>query len=118
VTGTENTHGESTATEAAESTMLFGAVTVRLPAPHVVTAAAFATVSPAGSVSVRPMKCSTSGLPAGLVIVKVSAVVAPTATELGLKAAAIDGYASTLTDALAVLPGPPSVDDTAPVVVV
>jgi len=30
VTGTENTHGEPTATEAAESAMVLGAVTVRL----------------------------------------------------------------------------------------
>ena len=54
--------------------MVTGAVTVRLPAPHVVTAAALATVSPAGRVPARSIGHSLSGLPAGLLIVMVSVI--------------------------------------------
>jgi hypothetical protein len=70
VTVTENWHCEAVAIEAAPSAMLLGAVTVRLPLQTV--AEPLATVSPAGSVSVKPTKVSGTGLPAGLVIVMVS----------------------------------------------
>ena len=55
---------------------------------------------------------------AGLVMVKVSDVVAFCAMLVGLNTLAIDGGATTLRLAEAVPPGPPSVDVTLPVVLV
>src|SRR5439155_8795264 len=93
-----------------------GAVVVNVP-PHTV-AEALATVSPVGSVSVKATPVSGSTLAAGLVIVKVSEVVAFSAILLGLNTLAIDGGASTFTLAVAVPPVPPSVEVTLPVVLV
>src|SRR5262249_56559284 len=59
-----------------------------------------------------------STLAGGWVMVNVSEVVAFSGIVVGLKALAIDGGASTFTLAVAVLPVPPSVEVTAPVVLV
>src|SRR5437763_4889888 len=91
-----------------------GLVVVSVP-PHTV-ADALATVNPVGSVSVNATPVSGSTLAAGLVIVKVSEVVAFNAMVLGLNTLAIEGGASTFTLAEAVPPVPPSVEVTFPVV--
>src|SRR6478672_9869926 len=91
-----------------------GAVVVSVP-PQTV-AVAFATVRPVGSVSVNATPVRATVLAAGLVIVNVSEVVAFRAMLLGLKTLAIDGGATTLIDAEAVPPVPPSVEVTLPVV--
>src|SRR5438105_2984580 len=91
-----------------------GAVVVSEP-PQTV-ALASATVSPVGRVSVKATPVSGSTLAAGLVIVKVSEVVALTPIVLGLKTLAIAGGASTLTLAEAVPPVPPSLEVTLPLV--
>ena len=77
---------------------------------------AFATVSPVGSVSVKATPVSATAFAAGFVIVNVSDVVAFKAMLLGLNTLAIDGGATTLMEAEAVPPVPPSVEVTAPVV--
>ena len=74
-----------------------------------------ATINPDGNGSekVTPV----SGVAAfGFVNVNVNVVVAPTRTGDGLNAFANDGGNATITDALAVLPVPPSVEVTAPLV--
>ena len=91
-----------------------GAVVVSVP-PQTV-AEAFATVSPVGSVSVNATPVRATVLAAGLVIVNVREVVAFRAMPEGLKTLAIDGGATTLIEAEAVPPVPPSVDVTLPVV--
>jgi hypothetical protein len=91
-----------------------GEVVVSVP-PQTV-ADAFATVSPAGNVSVKATPVSATAFAAGFVIVNVSEVVAFKAMLLGLKALAIDGGATTLIEAEAVPPVPPSVEVTALVV--
>src|SRR5512144_2645845 len=91
-----------------------GAVVVSVP-PHTV-AKALATVSPVGRVSVNATPVSATALAAGLVMVKVNDVVAFSAMPAGLKTLAIDGGATTLIDAEAVPPVPPSVEVTLPVV--
>jgi hypothetical protein len=94
--------------------MPVGAVVVSAP-PHTVDDE-LATVSPVGSVSVNATPFSATVLAAGLVMVKVSEVVAFTAIVVGLNALAIEGGATTLMEALAVPPVPPSVEVTLPVV--
>src|SRR2546430_2305303 len=89
-----------------------GAVVVSVP-PQTV-ALALATVSPVGRGSVKPTPVRATVLPAGLVIVNVSEVVALSAIVLGLKAFAIDGGATTVRVAEAVPPVPPSVEVTPP----
>ena len=96
--------------------MPVGAVVVSVP-PQTV-ADALPTVSPVGNVSVKATPVSGSTLPAGLVIVNVREVVAFRAIEVGLNALAIEGGASTLIEAVAVPPLPPSVEVTLPVVLV
>jgi hypothetical protein len=91
-----------------------GAVVVSVP-PQTV-AEALATVRPVGSVSVKATPVNATALAAGLVMVKVSEVVAFSAMLLGLKTLAIEGGATTLIDAEAVPPVPPSVEVTFPVV--
>ncbi len=91
-----------------------GAVVVSVP-PHTV-AEALAKVSPVGSVSVNATPVSVTALAAGLVMVKVNDVVAFSAMPAGLKTLTIDGGATTLIDAEAVPPVPPSVEVTLPVV--
>ena len=77
---------------------------------------AFATVSPVGRVSVNATPVSATAFAAGLVIVNVRDVVAFSAMLDGLKTLAIDGGATTLIEAEAVPPVPPSVEVTFPVV--
>src|SRR5262249_55782195 len=114
VTVTENWHWLLVAMVAPLRAMPVGAVVVNVP-PQTV-AVAFATVRPAGNVSVKATPVSGSTFAAGLVMVKVSEVVAFTVMVDGLKSLAIEGGASTLTLAEAVPPAPPSVEVTLPVV--
>ena len=114
MTVTLNWHWLFTAIVAPLRAIPVGEVVVKVP-PQTV-AEAFATVRPAGSVSVNATPVSGSTLAAGLVMVKVSEVVAFRAMLLGLNTLAIDGGASTLMLAEAVPPVPPSVEVTLPVV--
>jgi len=76
-----------------------------------------ATVSPAGSVSIKATPVSATVLATGLVMVKVNEVVPFGAMFAGTKALAIDGGATTVSMAvLLVAPAPPLVEVTAPVV--
>jgi hypothetical protein len=94
--------------------MPVGAVVVRVP-PQTM-GEALATVRPVGRVSVKATPVNGTALAAGLVMVKVSEVVAFRAMALGLKTLAIDGGATTLIESEAVPPVPPSVEVTLPVV--
>jgi hypothetical protein len=114
VTVTANWHWLFAAMVAPVKAIPVGEVVVSVP-PQTV-ADAFATVSPAGSVSVKATPVSATAFAAGFVIVNVSEVVAFKAMLLGLKALAIDGGATTLIEAEAVPPVPPSVEVTALVV--
>ncbi len=114
VTVTENWHWLFAAMVAPDSEIPVGPVVVSVP-PQTV-AEALATVNPVGSVSVNATPVSATALAAGLVIVKVSEVVAFKAMLLGLNTLAMDGGASTLMLAEAVPPVPPSVEVTLPVV--
>jgi len=91
-----------------------GLVVVKVP-PHTV-AEAFATVSPAGKVSVKATPLSASGFAAGLVMVKVNEVVPLSGILAAPKALAMLGGASTLSVAEAVPPVPPLAEVTLPVV--
>ena len=91
-----------------------GAVVVSVP-PQTV-AEALATVRPVGSVSVNATPVRATVLAAGLVMVNVREVVAFRAMPEGLNTLAIDGGATTLIEAEAVPPVPPSVEVTLPVV--
>src|SRR5215510_7398353 len=73
-----------------------------------------ATTNPVGSVSLNATPASATVLAAGFVMVKVSVLVPFNGIELGLKALAIDGGATTVSVSLAVFPVPPLVEDTAP----
>src|ERR1043166_6208509 len=115
VTVTEKVHWPPTATDAPASEMLVGFVVVSVP-PQTVDVP-LATVSPVGSVSLKATPASAAVLPAGLVMVNVSEVVAFSAILLGLNTLAIDGGATTCSRAvLLAVPVPPSVELTAPVV--
>src|ERR1051326_5495236 len=114
VTVTENWQVPFTATVAPVRARPVGAVVVSVP-PQT-EEVALATVSPVGSVSVKATPVSASTLPAGLVMVNWSEVVAFSAIVEGLNSFAIDGGATTWTVAVAVLPVPPSVEVTALVV--
>jgi hypothetical protein len=114
VTVTLNWHWLFAAMVAPLSAMPVGAVVVSVP-PQTV-AEALATVKPVGNVSVNATPVSDTAFAAGLVIVKVSDVVAFSAMLAGLNTLAIDGGATTLMEAEAVPPVPPSVDVTLPVV--
>lgn len=94
--------------------MPVGAVVVSVP-PQTV-AEALATVKPVGNVSVNATPVRATAFAAGLVMVNVSDVVAFSAMLVGLKTLAIEGGATTLTEAEAVPPVPPSVEVTLPVV--
>jgi len=114
VTVTENWHWLLVAIVAPVRAMPVGAVVVKVP-PQTV-AEALATVRPVGSVSVKATPVKATAFAAGLVIVKVSEVVAFRAMFEGLNTLAIDGGATTLMLAEAVPPVPPSTDVTLPVV--
>jgi len=97
------------------SAMPVGLVVVRVP-PQTV-AELLATVRPVGSVSLNATPVSATVLAAGLVMVNVRDVVALRAIDEGLNAFAIEGGATTLRVAvLLVVPVPPSLELTAPVV--
>src|SRR5579859_363626 len=75
------------------------------------------TTNPVGKVSVKATPVSATVLVAGLVMVRVSVVVPFRGIDVGLKALAIDGGATTVrTAVLLVVPVPPSVEVIAPVV--
>ena len=114
VTVTLNWHWLFAAIVAPDRAIPVGAVVVSVP-PQTV-AEALATVSPVGSVSVNATPVSATAFAAGLVIVKVRDVVAFSAMLEGLKTLAIDGGPTTLIEAEAVPPVPPSVEVTFPVV--
>src|SRR5258708_10267354 len=116
VTVTLNWHCELTAVVAPDSATPAGLVVVSVP-PHTV-AEELATVSPVGNVSAKATPVSGSTFAAGFVMVKVNDVVAFSAIVLGLNTLAIDGGASTLSEAEAVPPVPSSVEVTLPVVLV
>ena len=112
---TLNTHWLFTAMVAPVSEMPVGLVVVRVP-PQTV-AEEFATVKPVGSVSLKATPVRAAVFAAGLVMVNCSDVVAFRAMLVGLKTLAMDGGANTdKTAVLLVVPVPPSVDVTAPVV--
>src|SRR5262245_28919998 len=114
VTVTENWHWPLAAIVAPVREMPVGAVVVTVP-PQIV-AEALPTVNPVGSVSVKLTPVSETVLAPGLVMVKVSEVVAFSAIVFGVKTLAIDGGATTLIEADAVPPVPPWVELTLPVV--
>jgi hypothetical protein len=93
------------------------AVAVAVP-PHVFESeGVLATTRPAGKLSVKARPVSAR-LEFGLLTLKVSEVVPFTATDAAPNALAIDGGVATDKFAVAVLPVPPLVDVTAPVVLV
>src|SRR5947207_6603758 len=100
---------------APDKEMVVGFVVVKVP-PQTV-ADALVTVRPVGSVSVNATPVSATVLAAGLVMVKVSDVVAFSEIVEGLNTLAIEGGATTVNIAvLLTAPVPPSVELTAPVV--
>src|SRR5579884_3686549 len=100
--------------------MVVGAVVCNtpLPRPHGSLTIALATVSPVGRMSFNVTGLSATVFTAGLVMVTVSVVVVFSAMLVGLNALATTGGATTVRFAVAVLPVPPSVEVTAPVVFV
>jgi hypothetical protein len=112
---TLNWHWPLTAIVAPVKAIPVGAVVVSVP-PQTVDVP-FATVRPVGSVSVKATPVSGSTLAAGFVIVNVNEVVAFRAIVEGLNTLAMDGGASTCKTAVLLdAPVPPSVELTAPVV--
>ncbi len=101
-------------TVAPERWMVVGLVVVNVP--RQVLAELLATVSPAGSVSVKATPFSAVVFAAGLVMVNCSEVVAFSAMIVGLNARLSVGGAITLMVADAVPPVPPSTEVTLPVV--
>ena len=89
-----------------------------LPRPHGSLTIALATVSPAGRRSFNVTGLSATVFTAGLVIVMVRVVVAFNGMVVGLNTLATVGGATTVRFAVAVLPVPPLVELTAPVVFV
>lgn len=116
MTETLKVQGVPTATDAPESWMVVGAVTVKVP-PHWLLVA-LTTVRPVGMLSVKPTPVSAAGLPAGFVIVKVRLVDVFCAMVPAANALAIDGGPSTLRVAEAGRPLPPSIELTELVVLV
>src|SRR5215469_15568409 len=92
-----------------------GAVVVTVPPPQPL-AEPFATVNPAGSVSVKATPVSPT-VEFGLLIVKLSIDVPPSGIVAASKFFIIDGGATTVIDAVAgVVPGPDSLELTLPLV--
>ena len=92
-------------------TLLPPAVAVLEPVQVPPTAGGVATTRPAGSVSMKPTPVSATVL-FGFPIRKVSDVVPPTAIVGAPNDLPIEGGATTVSDALETLPGPPSVEVT------
>jgi len=86
--------------------------------PPQVLAELLAKVSPSGNVSVNPTPVKANKLATGLVNVKDKVEVVLNGMVVGLKALAIDGGVPTMRLAEAVLPTPPLVELTVPVVLV
>jgi len=93
------------------------ALAVTLPPQELVVPGVEATTMPAGNVSVNAT-LFRAAVELGLVMLSVRVLVPPTATVVGLKLLEIDGGPATVSGAEAVLPVPPLVDVTAPVVLV
>ena len=89
-----------------------------LPRPHGSLTIALATVNPVGRMSFNVTVVSATVFTAGLVMVIVSVVVAFNGMVVGANTLATDGGATTVRFAVAVLPVPPLVELTAPVVFV
>jgi hypothetical protein len=117
VTVTEKSHVWPGAIDAPLSEIELGLVNVTIPPPHKM-ALAFGTVSPTGSVSVNPTPVSVTGFAAGLVITKCNAVVPFRTTDAGSNDVTVVGGATTVSEADAAFPVPPSFDVIAPVVFV
>src|SRR5215469_4878072 len=98
--------------------MLIPVGLVNVTVPPQTVALAFGTVRPTGRVSVKPTPVSVSGLVAGLVMVKLRALVEFSAIGLTLKDVPKVGGPLTRRPAEAVLPVPPLVDVAFPVVLV
>ena len=95
------------------------AAAVIVPPPQVpVRPLGVETIRPAGKLSVNAMPVSDTVLAAGLVMVKLNALVPFNGTAAGLNDFVICGGVATLKLAEAVLPVPPLVEVTAPVVFV
>src|SRR5262249_11415405 len=114
VTVTVKLHVPLDAMDAPVSVIVLGFVVVRVP-PQVAVGPEVATVNPAGSVSVNPTPVNPT-VEFGLVIVKVRLVVPPSGIFGTPNALLIIGGATTVIDALAVPPVPPSVDVIFPLV--
>lgn len=94
------------------------ATAVAVPAQPFVNPGVGATAKPEGSVSKNATPDSLTVFAAGLVMVKVRLVVPFSAMPAAPKASAIEGGAATAIVAEALLPVPPSVDATLPVVLI
>ena len=92
------------------------AVVVRVPVPQTLFVEESITVKPEGKVSVKATPARSTVLAAGFVKVKVRLVVPLTGMLAAPKTLAIVGGATTLVEAEAVRPVPPSIEVTAPVV--
>lgn len=114
VTVTLNWHWLFALIVAPDNAIPVGAVVVNVPPQTVLVL--LATVKPEGNVSVNATPLRATVLATGLVIVKVSEVVAFNAIVAGLNALAIEGGATTVTLAEAAVPLPPSFELTALVV--
>jgi len=116
VTVTLNVHGTPGATEAPLKEMVrVAAVVVSVPL-HLGVAES-ATLKPAGKTSLKPTPVKVVEV-FGLVIVNVRVEVLPCGIDVGLNALAIEGAVTTARLADAVLPVPPLVEVTFPVVFV
>ena len=116
VTVTLNVHGTPGATVAPLNEMVrVAAVVVRVPPQTDVLLSA--TLNPTGKVSLKVTPFSVEEL-LGLVIVNVNVEVLPCGIDAGLNPLLIEGGAITVRFAVAVLPVPPLVDETFPVVFV
>ena len=115
VTVTLNTHWLLTAIIAPVRAMPAGAVVVKVPLQ--VLAEELSTVNPVGSASVNATPVTATAFAVGFVSVNCNEAVAFSAIVVGLNALAIDGGATTVSIAvLLVVPVPPSVEVTFPVV--
>ena len=97
-------------------TLVEPAVAVSVPPQLEVSPLGVAITNPAGSVSVKAMPDSPTVFARGSVMVKLSVVLALSPMLLDANASAITGGATTAIDAEAVLPVPPSFEETVPVV--
>jgi hypothetical protein len=114
VTVTLNTHEPLAAIVAPLRVIVLGLVVVSVP-PQIGVGPEVTTSSPAGRISVTATPVSAT-VELGLSIVNVRVEVPPSGMLVGLNALLITGGATTVMLAIAVLPVPPFVAVTAPVV--